>query len=94
MPSYGTKPSIQRRNEERTRLDSNQRPSVSKTDALSTEAPGNIGVSEGGEVDVSSTVSSSVQDGDLRALLNAWPTLPDAIKAGIVAMVAAAAPSG
>ncbi len=28
---------------------------------------------------------------DLQALIDAWPTLPDAIKAGILAMVNAAA---
>jgi hypothetical protein len=29
-------------------------------------------------------------DPDLTAILDAWPTLPDALKAGIVAMVKAA----
>ena len=31
---------------------------------------------------------------DLADLLTAWPTLPEALKAGIVAMVKAACPSG
>ena len=33
-------------------------------------------------------------DPELRAVADAWPTLPDAVKAGILAMVRAAAQSG
>jgi len=37
---------------------------------------------------------SAAIDPELRAVVDAWPTLPDAIKAGISAMVRAAAQSG
>ncbi len=76
---------------ERTRLDSNQRPSVSKTDALDQETPRNVGVSDHPQVSGSSIESTSAPDRDLDALLEAWSTLPAAIKAGIVAMVKASA---
>ena len=81
--------------QQRTRLDSNQRPSVSKTDALSTETLENKAVLnvENREVAVVRAVETenatqnTTNDPDLVALFEAWATLPAAIKVGIMAMV-------
>ena len=41
----------------------------------------------------SNEIENQPADGDLRRLIDAWPALPDALRAGIVAMVEAAAKS-
>ena len=81
-----------------TRLDSNQRPSVSKTDALATETlqnKGDLNVVEGlyavlHAVELKNDAPLPPTDPDLSAVVNAWAKLPSALKAGIVAMVKAA----
>ena len=82
---------------ERTRLDSNQRHSVSKTDALATETlqnKGDLNVVEEvyavlHAVELKSDAQLPPTDPDLSAVVNAWAKLPSALKAGIVAMVKA-----
>ena len=84
--------------QQRTRLDSNQRPSVSKTDALSSESlktkPFSSATNrEGavvGAVGVETETQQTSKDPDLAALVAAWETLPMALRLGIVAMVNAA----
>ena len=50
-------------------------------------------ISEGGWRESGTSPPSPVNsDPELRAVVEAWPTLPDALKAGIVAMVRAAKP--
>ena len=81
-----------------TRLDSNQRHSVSKTDALATETlqnKGDLNVVEEvyavlHAVELKNDAPLPPTDPDLSAVVNAWPQLPSALKAGIVAMVRAA----
>jgi hypothetical protein len=78
-----------------TRLDSNQRPSVSKTDALATETLQNKGdlivVEEVYAVLRAVELKNDAQllptDPDLSVVVNAWAKLPSALKAGIVAMI-------
>jgi hypothetical protein len=51
-------------------------------------ATGNEHISEPGAVKASVAVLPPVPaDADLRLICDAWPTLPDAIKAGIIAMI-------
>ena len=45
-------------------------------------------------VGVSGSVSERVQDADLAAVIEAWASLPAAVRAGIRAMVEAASDSG
>ena len=81
-----------------TRLDSNQRPSVSKTDALATETlqnKGDLNVVEEvyavlHAVELKNDAPLPSTDSDLEAVVSAWSKLPSALKAGIVAMVKAA----
>ena len=81
-----------------TRLDSNQRPSVSKTDALATEtlqSKGDLNVEEGlyavlHAVELKNDAPLPPTDPDLSAVVSAWGKLPSALKAGIVAMGRAA----
>ena len=81
-----------------TRLDSNQRHSVSKTDALAAEAlqnKGDLNVVEEvyavlRAVELKNDAPLPPTDPDLSAVVSAWPQLPSALKAGIVAMVKAA----
>ena len=42
------------------------------------------------EYDTKNPAETTFEDADLRAVVDAWPTLPDAVRAGIVAMVRAA----
>ena len=78
-----------------TRLDSNQRPSVSKTDALATETlqnKGDLNVVEEvyavlHAVELKNDVPLLPTDSDLEAVVSAWSKLPSALKAGIVAMI-------
>ena len=80
-----------------TRLDSNQRHSVSKTDALATETLQNKGDLKVVEevyavlhaVELKNDAPLPPTDPDLSAVVNAWAKLPSALKAGIVAMVRA-----
>ena len=76
-----------------TRLDSNQRHSVSKTDAFVTDTlqnQGDLNVVEGVyAVELKNDVPLPPTDLDLSAVVNAWSKLPSALKAGIVAMVKA-----
>ena len=80
-----------------TRLDSNQRHSVSKTDAFVTDTLQNQGDSNVVEgvyavlhaVELKNDVPLPPTDLDLSAVVNAWSKLPSALKAGIVAMVKA-----
>ena len=77
-----------------TRLDSNQRHSVSKTDAFVTDTlqnQGDLNVVEGVyAVELKNDVPLPPTDLDLSAVVNAWSKLPSALKADIVAMVRAA----
>ena len=83
--------------QQRTRLDSNQRPSVSKTDALVTESLENKAYLNAAKreravaraVEMESDAQSSPADPDLIAVITSWATLPAAIKIGIMAMVRA-----
>ena len=83
--------------QQRTRLDSNQRPSVSKTDALVTESLENKAYLNAAKreravaraVEMESDAQSSPDDPDLIAVITSWATLPAAIKVGIMAMVRA-----
>ena len=84
----------------RARRGSNLQPSVSKTDALSSESLKNKPfLNEANEATAVATAvgmeiepRNASEDPDLAALLAAWETLPSALKAGIVAMVKAAQP--
>jgi hypothetical protein len=64
-------------------------------DQKRTISKGNSQVSVAGGAKAAPTVSAPVAaDADLRAVAEAWPTLPQAIKTGILAMVRAShAPS-
>ena len=81
-----------------TRLDSNQRHSVSKTDALAAETlqnNGDLKVVEGvyavlRAVELKNDVPLPPTDHDLEVVVSGWAKLPSALKAGIVAMVKAA----
>ena len=83
--------------QQRTRLDSNQRPSVSKTDALVKEPLENKTHLNAAKreravvraVEMESDAHSSPADPDLIAVITSWATLPAAIKFGIMAMVGA-----
>ena len=86
--------------QQRTRLDSNQRPSVSKTDALVNEPLENKAYLNATKatravaraVEMKSDAQSSPADPDLIAVITSWATLPAAIKVGIMAMVGATTP--
>ena len=94
-------PQNSRNIQQRTRLDSNQRPSVSKTDALSQEPLKNKAHLNAAKreravaraVEMESDAQSSPADPDLIAVIASWATLPAAIKVGIMAMVGATTPS-
>ena len=77
-----------------TRLDSNQRHSVSKTDAFVTDTlqnQGDLNVVEGVyAVELKNDVPLPPTDLDLSAVVNSWSKLPSTLKADIVAMVRAA----
>lgn len=56
------------------------------------DSPEKTPVSEsGGAQSGAPAAQSTVQDRDLQQLIDAWPTLPEAVRAGIAAMVKAAA---
>ncbi len=55
------------------------------------DSPKKTPVSEaGGAQSGAPAAQSTVQDPDLQQLIDAWPTLPPVVRAGIVAMVKAA----
>ena len=55
------------------------------------ENPEKTGVSENAGADAGAVETKNAHDdADLQAIVDAWPTLPEAIKAGILAMVTAA----
>ena len=84
--------------QQHSRLDSNQRPSVSKTNALATETLQNKGDLKVVEevyavlhaVELKNDVPLPPTDPDLEAVVSAWAQLLSALKAGIVAMVRSA----
>ena len=81
--------------QQHARLDSNQRPSVSKTNALATETlqnKGDLNVVEEvyavlHAVELKNDAPLPPTDPDLSAVVNAWSKLPSALKVGIVAMI-------
>ena len=86
--------------QQRTRLDSNQRPSVSKTDALVNEPLKNKTHLNAAKresavvraVEMESDAQSSPADPDLLAVITSWATLPATIKISIIAMLDATTP--
>jgi len=62
-----------------------------QSDATCPDSPRKTHVSDSAGADAGAVETKTAHDdGDLQAIIDAWPTLPDAIRAGILAMVKAA----
>ena len=69
------------------RTDSNRRPAVYKTAAVNAQVTQAQALSE---TTTGHSTTSCTNDPDLAAVVEAWSELPEAVRAGIVAMVKAA----
>jgi hypothetical protein len=70
------------------------RASVYGTDAENSQVPENVSTCADGEpCDCHNLCQTLAENPDLAALVDAWPTLPEPIKAGILAMVKASTKS-
>jgi hypothetical protein len=62
-----------------------------QSDSIPPETRGKRGASEGTGADAGAVETKTAHDDpDLQAIIDAWPALPEAIKAGILAMIRAA----
>jgi hypothetical protein len=69
-------------------LDSNRSDSKPCGNGSYAESPGGVGAPDGAPNDRNDPKPIPI-DPDLRAIVEAWPTMPVAVKAGIVAMLKA-----
>ena len=66
-----------------------------ESDATCPDSQGERHISEGTGADAGAVETKNAHDdADLQAIMDAWPDLPEAIKAGIMAMVTAARRDG
>jgi hypothetical protein len=71
----------------RRRPDSNRRWRICNPTTCPENPDKNVGFAAGGSISAAVAGKTAHDDPDLQALIDAWPGLPEAVKAGILAMV-------